>query len=165
MKQGILRENRVLKDILLVFSIILGFLFILSFTVIYISDAIKNNNACGCVMPIPYMVLILVFLALFIGCLVFYILVAKHLREKKEIGKNIDFLLNFLDKDERKIVKALIDSKGKMNQSDIDEKTGFHRVKVHRVLLKLIRKGLVVKEGNGKTNKIALCNELMNLFV
>ena len=164
MKLANLKESKTVRTVFLALTIILGFIFIVSFSVIYVSDAIKNNNACGCVIPIPYMILILSSLGLFVGSLSFYILISKHLRERKERGKNTEFTLKFLDNDERRIVSELIKNKGEMNQSDFEKAIGLHKVKVHRVLGKLKTKGVVIKTSAGKINKVKLCNELKEIF-
>jgi len=164
MKYLLSREKTAIKPIFLALTIILGFIFVVSFSVIYVSDAIKNNNACGCVIPIPYMILILSSLGLFIGCLAFYILISKQIKEKKEINKNLDFTLNFLENNEKKIITELIKNRGILNQSKFEESTNFHRVKVHRILEKLISKGLITKTSNGMSNKIELSEELKEIF-
>lgn len=164
MKQSIFTENENIKTIMLAMTIILGFVFIVSFSTIYVSDAIKNNNACGCVIPIPYMMLILSSLGLFIGCLSFYLLISKHLKEKKQITKSIEFTLNFLDNDEKAILKELIRQKKALTQSQLEKATGLHKVKVHRIIGKLRFKKLITKKSMGISNQIELYNELKELF-
>lgn len=159
------RENESLKSLFLASTVLLGFVFIVSITILYVSDAIKNNNACGCVIPIPYMILILSSLGLFSGSFAFYFLISKHLKDRKELTKNIEFTLGFLDTDERKIVTALIDNKGELNQAEFEKITGFHRVKVHRILVRLKSKGLIEKSASGKSKKIELNSEIRNIFV
>ncbi|MCK5281970.1 MAG: hypothetical protein KAK00_01045 [Nanoarchaeota archaeon] len=165
MKLTYFKENKTLRNVFLVLTILLGFVFIVSFSMIYVSDAIKNNNACGCVIPIPYMILMLSSLGLFIGSLSSYLLISKHLRDRGELDKNLEFTLNFLDNDERKIMNQLIENKGELNQSKFEKLTGLHKVKIHRILDKLKGKGLIVKETNGKANKINMKEELKNIFI
>ena len=157
-------ENKALKSIFLALSVILGFIFIVLFSTLYVSDAIRNNNACGCVIPIPYMILLLSSLGLFAGCFVFYILTSKYLKEKKVLTQNIGVTLNFLENDERKIIKELVRSKGKLNQSEFEKLTGLHKVRVHRIIEKLKSKDLIKKTTVGKINKIELADELREIF-
>jgi len=159
------KENQAVRSIFLVLTIILGFIFIVLFTTMYVSDAIRNNNACGCVIPIPYMILILSSLGLFVGSLSSYLLISKHLKEKKQMIKNIEFTLKFLDNDERKLITELIKNKGSLNQSEFEKLTGLYRVKIHRVIEKLLLKELIQKTSNGKVNKIELYPELKEIFV
>ncbi|MBD3310024.1 winged helix-turn-helix transcriptional regulator, partial [Candidatus Woesearchaeota archaeon] len=140
------------------------FIFILTFSMLYVSDAIKDNNACGCVIPIPYMLLLLSSLGLFVGSLSFYILISKHLKESRKMGRNAELTLNFLDDDERMIIRELIRNKGVMPQSELDEHTGMHRVKVHRVLNRLEDKGIITKIDLGKANRIRLAEGLVEIF-
>ncbi len=165
MKLTFLKVNDTAKSLFLALSIILGFIFMVSFSILYVSDAIKNNDACGCVIPIPYMILILSSLGMFVGSISFYFLISKHLKEKKEITESIGFTLNFLSMDERLIIKELIKNNGFLNQSNFEKGTGLHKVKVHRTIEKLESKGIVLKTNNGKINKIELCNELKEIFV
>ena len=60
--------------------------------------------------------------------------------------------------DERKVVDALLKSGGSMLQKDISWKTGFSRVKTHRVLARLIRRDVVASEKYYNTNRITLSN-------
>ena len=164
MKHMIFGGKSTLKDSFLVVGIITGFVFIVAFTSLYVSDAIKNNNACGCVIPIPFMILILSSLGIFIGSFSYYFVASRYIKEKKEINENIDHTLNFLDKDERKIVEELIKKKDGLKQSDLERLTGLHRVKVHRVVKRLVAKKVIEKEKIGKLTKIKLTPILMDLF-
>jgi len=70
--------------------------------------------------------------------------------------------LQFLEADERKIVEALLEAKGSILQKEISWKTGFSRVKTHRVLARLIRRGVVTAEKYYNTNKIILSDSIFN---
>jgi len=165
MKLGFFKENKAVRNIFLALTILLGFIFIVSISTFYVSDAIRNNNACGCVIPIPYMILILSSLGLFVGCLVFYLFISKHMHEKKEIDKNVMATLNFLEKDERTMLNELIRNRGELSQSGFEKATGIHKVKVYRVLERLRSKGIIIKDSQGKTNRIVLSEELKRLFL
>ena len=161
MKLGIFEKN---KSIFLVLGIITGFVFIVAFSALYVSDAIQNNNACGCVIPIPYMILILSSLGIFVGSAAYYFTVSKYVKEGKTRNENINYTLNFLEPKERKLVNELIKSKSGLKQSELEKLTGFHKVKVHRILYKLEASGIIQKETNGKINKISLDPRLKEVF-
>jgi len=161
MKLGILEEH---KRVFLVLGIITGFVFVVTFSTLYVSDAIKNNNACGCVIPIPYMILILSSLGIFVGSAAYYFTVSKYVKEGKTRSENINYTLNFLEPKERKIIKELINSKEGLKQADLEKLTGFHKVKIHRIVHKLEASGLIEKETNGKLNKIKLNPHLKEVF-
>ncbi|NWG11211.1 hypothetical protein HXY33_05630 [Candidatus Bathyarchaeota archaeon] len=79
--------------------------------------------------------------------------------EKKE--SVLDAVLRFLDEDEKKVVKILADSGDKtMLQKDIRWKTGLSRVKTHRVLYRLAKRGLITVEKHYNTNMVKLAEWL-----
>ncbi|MGQ9551173.1 MAG: helix-turn-helix transcriptional regulator [Candidatus Bathycorpusculaceae bacterium] len=69
-------------------------------------------------------------------------------------------VLRVLSADERKVVETLVAEGGTMLQKDIRWKTGLSRVKTHRTLLKLAKRGIVSVEEYYNTNKIALADWL-----
>lgn len=70
-------------------------------------------------------------------------------------------VLRVLDKDEKKVIEVLADAEDKtMLQKDIRWKTGFSRVKAHRVLYRLAKRGLITAEKYYNTNKITLAKWL-----
>ena len=161
MKLGIFEKN---KRIFLVLGIVTGFVFIVAFSALYVSDAIQKNNACGCVIPIPYMILILSSLGIFVGSAAYYFTVSKYIKEGKAKNENINYTLNFLEPKERKIIKELIKDKSGLKQADLERLTGFHKVKIHRIISRLLANGLIEKETNGKINKIKLNPQLKDIF-
>lgn len=80
--------------------------------------------------------------------------------EETDRDQPIDIAIRLLEPDERRVVKALRDSGGTMLQKDISHELGFSRVKTHRVLVKLIRRGIVTAEKYYNTNKIELVDWL-----
>ena len=69
-------------------------------------------------------------------------------------------ILRVLNDDERKIVETLVAEEGTMLQKDIRWKTGLSRVKTHRVLFRLAKRGIVTVEKYYNTNKITLADWL-----
>jgi len=74
----------------------------------------------------------------------------------------INVALRLLEPDERKVVEALIEAGGTLLQKEISWKTGYSRVKTHRILVRLIRRGVVTSEKYYNTNKITLSKWLHN---
>jgi hypothetical protein len=72
-----------------------------------------------------------------------------------------DIALQLVDADERRIIQALLEAQGTMLQKEISWETGFSRVKTHRVLARLIRRGVVIAEKYYNTNKITLADFLL----
>jgi len=84
---------------------------------------------------------------------------SSHMVEKSELTLNA--VLRVLNEDERKVVKTLVAEGGVMLQKDIRWKTGFSRVKTHRVLYRLAKRGIVSAEKHYNTNRITLVDWLM----
>jgi uncharacterized membrane protein len=70
--------------------------------------------------------------------------------------------MRVLEPDERRLVEALKEAGGRMLQKEAARKIGFTRVKTHRVVARLARRGVisVQKLGEGKTNQIAISSWL-----
>ena len=73
----------------------------------------------------------------------------------------IEIALRLLEADEKQVVKALLDAGGSMLQKEISWNTGFSRVKTHRILVRLLRRGVVTSEKYYNTNKITLSKWLL----
>jgi len=57
--------------------------------------------------------------------------------------RSLEAVLRVLKDDEKKVVEILMNAQGTMLQSDIARKTGFSRVKTHRILHRLATRGIV----------------------
>lgn len=117
-------------------------------------------------------------LALFVGPIVVavavfgYALVFPELSEKKpeekpsaaltvEKGESaLNAVLRVLNGDEKKVIEALVAEGGIMLQKNIRWKTGLSRVKTHRILSRLAKRGIVSAEKYYNTNKIRLADWL-----
>ncbi len=151
-------SSNIFRNVLLITSVLALFLFIVAFSVFYISDHIDHGATCNSPIPIPVIGILLASLGFFIGTIVYYILSTKFIEEKKQTVKNAELTLQFLPSDERKIVKLLL--KEDLTQAKIAKSTGLTRVKVHRVIKRLQEKGVVTS----KESKINLKEELKELF-
>jgi len=69
-------------------------------------------------------------------------------------------VLRVLNDDEKKVIKTLVAEGGTMLQKDIRWKTGLSRVKTHRILFRLAKRGIVSAEKYYNTNKITLADWL-----
>jgi hypothetical protein len=72
----------------------------------------------------------------------------------------LDAVLRVLNEEERKVIEALVAEDGTMLQKDIRWKTGLSRVKTHRILFRLAKRGIVSAEKHYNTNKITLADWL-----
>ena len=73
----------------------------------------------------------------------------------------LNAVLRVLNDEERKVIETLVAEGGTMLQKEIRWKTGLSRVKTHRVLFRLAKRGIVSAEKYYNTNKIFLANWLM----
>ena len=73
----------------------------------------------------------------------------------------LEVALRLLDENERRVVEALVAEGGSMLQKDISIDMGFSRVKTHRVVQSLVKRGLVTVVEHFNTNKVTLVNWLM----
>ena len=72
----------------------------------------------------------------------------------------LEVALRLLEPDEILIIKALEEAGGSMLQKDISYELEFSRVKTHRVLVRLLKRGVVTAEKHFNTNRIELADWL-----
>ena len=70
-------------------------------------------------------------------------------------------LLNMLPSDERKVISKLVSEGGRATQAELSRIEGIGKVKAHRIVERLGRRGTVKKEASGKTNIIRLSSSVM----
>lgn len=68
----------------------------------------------------------------------------------------VDITLELLPEDERAVYRLLLSKGGQVLQKDLRQLVSFSGPKVSRVLDRLERKGLVVRERHGMTNRVRL---------
>ena len=72
----------------------------------------------------------------------------------------VDAAIQVLAEDEKKVVDVLLAAGGTMLQKEISWKTGYSRVKTHRILARLIGRSVVSAEKYYNTNRITLADWL-----
>ena len=75
-------------------------------------------------------------------------------------SKAIEVAMRLLEPDEKRVMETLVAAGGSKLQKDISHETGFSRVKTHRVLVRLIRRGVVTAEKYYNTNRIEVADWL-----
>jgi predicted transcriptional regulator len=85
---------------------------------------------------------------------------------KKENSKtnNNGSILKLLNLNEKKVVEKIIENNGSALQSEISRMEGMTKLKVHRAVKELERKGIVKLEQYGKTNRIVLSDDIRDIF-
>jgi uncharacterized membrane protein len=75
---------------------------------------------------------------------------------KERVAQKEKAINTFLNDDEKKVITLIKSSKSGMLQSDIVIKSGFSKVKAHRILKGLENKNLIKRGRFGITNKVIL---------
>ncbi len=144
------------------------FIFTIS-TTLTIPAQIDGTMVCGLEQPCPHeqqlntlytVIPLLVSLAVAVGAGIYYLMIGKVERKEKSLKKNTDILLRFLNPDEKKLVNALIENNGKVLQAEITRLPGMSKLKSHRVIQRLIDRGVIEKETLGKTNVVRFTKEI-----
>ena len=114
--------------------------------------------------PYSFMMPLMAFIGMLIGVVVYYVMSDKVMHQDTQLRKNTKIILNFLNPEERKVIDILLENEGKVQQYELSRLPDLNKVKTHRILLKLERKGVIKKEKLGKINKIILNRELYEVL-
>ena len=156
-----MRHNR---KIVLGIAIVSAFLFM----VFALCSYLRLNNTINvciaepfCAGPISFVDLIpfLVTLGIVVGALTYYLMSEKVEKKEECIKKNIDTILKLLNKDEKIVIERLLENNGKVLQAEITRVSG-SKVRAHRVIKKLIERGIIETELYGKTKMLRLKKEI-----
>lgn len=101
-------------------------------------------------------------LGIIIGAAAYYFYSERQ--QKAPVQINPEPLYKLLDSDERKIFSKLIENNGKVLQAELSRLEGIGKVKAHRIIERMGKKGIIEKEGFGKTNYIKLAKDLQEMF-
>jgi uncharacterized membrane protein len=152
----------------LIIGIVAGFAGVVFFIITYLQKKILCEMSCTHSQAIVVSLILVALFGLFIGSLTYYFMSEKKEKEiikvHKEVHKGAIITLNFLDTEEKKIMKAIIDRQGSILQSELVKKTDLTRVSISRNISSLVRKGVILKKASGMTNEIKLNNDLIELY-
>ncbi len=157
------REN--IFNIIFALGLVMGFVFLVSFTVFYVKEKFSITKACECPVSLTTIIISLTSLGVFVGTIVYYFIAKAYTRKSISLKKNALETLNFLDNEGKAIVKCLIDNKGSLTQSKLAKLTSIPPVKLSRRLKKLEEKGIVLKEKRGMSNVVVLSKNLIEFFL
>ena len=94
------------------------------------------------------------------GAGTFYFTSQKVAAREETLKKNTEILLRFLNRDERVVINRLIENHGRALQAEITRLPGLSKVKSHRIIKRLIERGVLEKEDFGKTNVVRFTKEV-----
>ncbi len=110
---------------------------------------------------ITYTPLILAF-GIVLGAVSFYFL---YDRVKPEIQKkDVSEVIGVLEKSEAKVLRKIVSEGGRVLQAEVSRLDGIGKVKAHRIIQRLEKRGVLETEGAGKTNVIKLTEKYSKLF-
>lgn len=159
-----------------------------SFGINETSDNTFRNEGRRTSPPIPISYRLILSPALLMIAAIFatYYFISRRLEEKLEknmniISKLIDknnsipkessgkmnnaIVLKFFNANERKILEALIEKNGAILQSEISRMDGMNKLKTHRTIKELERKGIIRTESHGKTNSILMADDVKEILL
>ena len=85
--------------------------------------------------------------------------------ERAAPASKADAALSLMEKDERAVVGRIVEEGGRVTQSEISMVKGLGKVKAHRILQKLEKRGVLEREQYGKTNMVKLSGKYRGLFL
>ena len=100
-----------------------------------------------------------------IGAGVFFFMTSKLESKEKDLEKVTNTLIQFLNKDEKKIVEKILKNEGKVFQSEISRIEGIGKLKSHRILQKLSDREVIEIEKHGKTNIVKLAGNVKEVLL
>ena len=103
---------------------------------------------------------LIISIAVVAGAGIYYFMAGKIEKKVEIVKSNTEIILKFLNPDERKLVNLLMENKGKVLQAELTRLPGMSKVKSHRVIQKLIDRGVIEKETLGKTNIVRFTKEI-----
>lgn len=149
----------------LIISIITGFAVILFFSITYMNDSLLCDVDCRIKNEVSLSLVLLSLFGMFVGSLTYYFISERYEKRITQIKKDASATYKFLDADQKKILKNLVELKGKATQSELVKNTGYSRVKVSRCLKQMESRKIIEKTKNGMTNEVRLSPDLDDLFL
>ena len=168
---------------------LVGIIFIILYSLFkdFTGYPMAEHGLCPRMIPNYLLWLSLILMVIVIVPISYYI-VSKRLEEKMEknlsaITKLVDHriksgskkenlkpnnngsILKLLNLNEKKVVEKLIENNGSALQSEISRMEGMTKLKAHRAVKELERKGIVKLEQYGKTNKIILAKDIKEVIL
>jgi uncharacterized membrane protein len=160
-----MKQKSLGKKVILGIAILSFFLFVVFMLTSYFKS--KNStvlcetcNTCSWNVSVFDIIPILVTLAIMIGAGAYYFMSQKIESKQENLKKNTSVILKLMNADEKKLIEILVNNNGKALQAQLTRLPGMNKVKSHRIVKKLIERGVIKIEKYGKTNFITLNDEI-----
>ena len=110
---------------------------------------------------------VILFAGVALGAVSFYFLYERKKPETIVVDKtkNAVEIVDVLEESEAKVLKKIINEKGRVLQAEVSRLEGIGKVKAHRIIERLEKRGIIETEGAGKTNVIKLNEKYRKLFL
>jgi len=142
-------ETKQYKRLLLIVMIIAAFIFAVSLASLYAQRVISCGEAQMCTIPIPLLIPIAASVGLFIGTLVYYLMVGRLKKKDINLGE-CSAIVGKLFNEKEKVILRIIASRDSVSQAKVTSLAELPRLKVFRIIEKLKEKGLIEKQEEGK---------------
>jgi uncharacterized membrane protein len=182
-----IKKNNLLLPISLMAVIVIILIIAYSIFQNFTNHSLEGGGLCPRMVP-NYLLWLSLILMVVIIVPVSYYVISKRLEEKMEknlsaITKLVDkkvkskvkkenpqtnnngSILKLLNLNEKKVIEKIIENKGSALQSEISRMEGMTKLKTHRAVKELERKGIVTPEQYGKTNKILLTKDIKEVIL
>lgn len=114
---------------------------------------------------LTYLSPVFVAIGFVLGAAAFYFFTENKKTEYVEVKPDSEAILKMLSADDRKVVSKIVEEGGKALQSEISLLDGMGKVKSHRIIDRLVERGIIEKEQHGKTNLVRLSKELKEILI
>lgn len=162
--QKLPRKSR--RQILLLVFILSGFIFLLLTLVFSYHLSSEQLQYSPIFAPfVSYHVefmMVVATLGVAVGAGVSYLMAGIVEKQEAETRWNASLLLKFLNEDEREVCGMLLKKNGIAYQSEIASLPLMGRVRAHRVISKLLKRGVISVRKAGKINIIEMPHELLD---
>ncbi len=159
-----MENKKILLGLVLLAAIVLA--------VYYVPQLVQSNMPQQCISASgqceheSYLQEVIMFLPLIIiggflaGVGVSYLYFERKVELPKTPGQE-QAMLGMLPSDEKKVISKLVAEGGRATQAELSRIEGIGKVKAHRILERLERRGTISKESSGKTNIIRLNKQIL----
>jgi hypothetical protein len=170
MKMEFDRNQRTLGWIILILAIATAISVLPSYLNANIPEVCTIDGNCQhekALKDLITMVPVILFAGIVLGALSFYFLYERKKPETIVVDnkKNVIDIVDVLDADESKVLKKIISEKGRVLQAEVSRLDGIGKVKAHRIIERLEKRGIIEIEGAGKTNIVKLAEKYRKLFL
>ncbi|MBU0592058.1 hypothetical protein KKF81_00610 [Candidatus Micrarchaeota archaeon] len=151
----------------------LGFIALLMLIIIYLPKSFEQGVPEICTidgdcqhenyldMVISYLPAVLV-LGFILGVVISYFYFERKAELPIPTTDKKQVILSLLTSSEKKAIEKIIEMKGQVLQSEVSRLEGMGKVRAHRVIERLIRRGVLEKQQFGKTNMIRIRKDIFD---